>query len=127
MFAGDIKEKPERLPFDVLKQRIREEENKGNDEVARLYRTEYHRKFAIAFGSLIFGILGIALGIRPTRAVKSGSFVFTLLFVGLYWTFVMSARSFATHGWIHPGLAMWLPNLLFLTLSGFLLYRTNRQ
>lgn len=121
----DRKEKPKRFPFWLLKQRIKEEEEKKNVANVRVYRAEYHRRFAVAFASLVFALLGVSLGIKPARSVKSGSFVYTLIFVGAYWTVVMIGHSFAIRGWIYPGIAMWLANFLFLSFSIRLLYRSS--
>ncbi len=122
----DIKEKPRRLPLAILKQRIEEEEKKGNTPNFRVYKTEYYRKFAVAFAGLVFGLLGISLGIKPTRSVKSGSFIYTILFVGAYWTLLMVGHTLAVKDWLSPMLGMWLGNILFFGLAIFLLYRTNR-
>lgn len=122
----DTKEKPQWLSLGRLKERIAEEEHKGNLEKARSYKSEYHRKFSVAFANFIFAILGIAFGMTPTRMVRSGSFVYTLLFVGAYWTVYLAGRSLTIKGFFPPVVAMWLPNGLFLILSGFLLHRTSR-
>lgn len=127
IFKVDTKEKPGRLAFSLLKEKMKEAKDTGNIRKYRLYHTEYHRKFAIAFASFIFAILGVALGIKPTRSVKSGSFIYTLLFVGIYWFFFMFGNSLSMKGSLPSGLAMWLPNIIFLLFSGFLMYKTNRQ
>ncbi|MEK7790127.1 MAG: LPS export ABC transporter permease LptF [Deltaproteobacteria bacterium] len=122
----DTKEKPQWLSLPRLKERIVEEEQKGDLVKVRTYKAEYHRKFSIAFANFIFAILGIALGITPARMVRSGSFAYTLFFVGAYWTVYLAGRSLAVKGILPPHLAMWFPNVLFLSFSGLLLYRTSR-
>lgn len=122
----DTKEKPQWLSLPRLKERIVEEEKKGDLAKARTYKAEYHRKFSIAFANFIFAILGIALGITPARTVRSGSFAYTLFFVGAYWTVYLTGRSLAVKGILPPLPAMWFPNVLFLSFSGLLLYRTSR-
>jgi len=122
-----FKEKPQRIPIWLLKQRIKEAKAQGDVPKERLYRTEYHRKFSIAFSSLVFALLAISFGIKPTRSAKSGSFVFTLLFVVAYWAMVMLGRSLAVHGTLHPGIAMWMANFVFLSVACLLFYRTSKH
>ncbi len=127
MLKVDTKEKPHWLPLETLQQRISEEETKGNKKLALEFRVEYHRKFAVAFASFILAILGISLGIRPTRAVRSLSFVYTIILVGIYWGLYINARHLAISGVLSPALAMWSPNLIFTLLAGALLVRTSRK
>lgn len=121
------KEKPKRLPYWLLKQRIQEFKRAGNTYKYNRYRVELHRKYAVACASLIFALLGVALGVSPTRSVRSGSFIYTILFVGAYWALTMVGKSIAVNGWLHPGASMWMANTFFLGIAGFLLYRGNRQ
>ena len=127
MLKVDTKEKPHWLTLERLEQRISEEEAKGNKKMALEFRAEYHRKFAVAFASLILAVLGISLGIRPTRAVRSLSFVYTIALVGIYWGLYMNAKNLATSGLLPPALAMWSPNLIFSILAGIFLIRTSRK
>lgn len=127
MLKVDTKEKPHWLPLEKLQKRISEEETKGNKKLALEFRVEYHRKFAVAFASLILAILGISLGIRPSRAARSLSFVYTIILVGIYWGLYINARHLATSGVLHPAFAMWSPNLIFTFLAGILLIRASRK
>lgn len=122
----DTKEKAKWLSLEELEERILEEEHKGDLKKAREFKAEYHRKFSIAFVSIIFAILGISLGIKPTRAVRSLSFIYTIVLVGLYWMAYINMHHLAVSGILTPWLAMWLPNFLFLVLAIFLLFRANR-
>lgn len=127
MLQEDTKEKAKWLTIGRLKERIDEEEKKGNVKRAREFRAEYHRKFSIAVVSIIFAILGISLGIKPTRAVRSLSFIYTIILVGLYWAFYINMHHLAVSGVLSAWFAMWLPNFMFLAIALFLLYRANRR
>ncbi|MBI4041477.1 MAG: LPS export ABC transporter permease LptF [Deltaproteobacteria bacterium] len=127
IFQEDRKEKAKWLPLNKLLERSKELRQEGDLQKAREYESEFHRKFSMAFVSLIFAALGIALGIKPTRAVKSLSFIYTMIAVGVYWILYMNTKTLAISGLVPPALAMWLPNLLFGLLAGYLIYKTNRQ
>ncbi|OGQ17185.1 MAG: LPS export ABC transporter permease LptF [Deltaproteobacteria bacterium RIFCSPHIGHO2_02_FULL_40_11] len=127
LFEEDTKERAKWLSIPELRRRTKEEYEKGNLKKARDFESEFHRKFAVAFVSLIFAIIGVGLGIKSSRAIKSLSFVYTLLLVGAYWGLYINARNIAISGIIPPWLAMWLPNLLFLVLALYLVRRANRQ
>ena len=94
---------------------------------ARMLESEYYKKYSVAFVNIIFAVLGIALGIRPTRAVKSFSFVFTLLLVGVYWLLYMNAQRVAVLGTLPASVSMWVPNILYAAIAGYLIFRANRR
>lgn len=123
----DTKEKAKWLSLERLKERSAEEEKSGDIRRAREYSIEYHRRFAIAWVSLIFAIMGISLGIKPSRSVKSLSFVYTILLVGAYWVFFINMHNIAVSGHISPMVSVWIPNVVFFLLAIYLLYRANKR
>lgn len=77
-------------------------------------RIEWHKRMAIAVLCLVFGLLGIGLGVQTNkRAAKSSGFIISLIVIVTYWVIYITAEGLARSGQISPGLALWLPNISF--------------
>ncbi len=82
---------------------------------------ELQRKFSIPFACLAFAVLGVPLGIRPSRAVRSRGFLLSLAFIFLYYLLLTLGESLGERGVLPAAIAMWLPNILLTGLAlGFL-------
>jgi len=81
---------------------------------------EMHKKLTIPISCLVFGMIGIPLGIRPTRSVKSKGFVVGIFIVLAYYLLQISGDALAETGRLSPVIATWTPNVLF-GLSGIYL------
>ena len=84
------------------------------------YLVELHKKFSIPFASIVFILIGAPLGIMARKGGFTVSTVFSLVFFIIYWAFLIGGEEFADRGFMHPGLSMWLPNLV-LGLLGILM------
>lgn len=77
-------------------------------------RIEWHKRMAIAVLCLVFGLLGVGLGVQTNkRSAKSSGFIICLIVIVIYWVSYISAEGLARSGQIPPGLALWGPNFLF--------------
>ena len=82
------------------------------------FETEYHRRWALSFVSLVFAIVGVALGIQTNlRHGKSSGFVTAIFVIVLYWILYISAEGLAKSGSVPAFIAVWIPNLLFLAFG----------
>jgi lipopolysaccharide export system permease protein len=79
--------------------------------------TEYHKKFAIPFACLIFGILGVPLGITSRRSGKSRGFSVGIGVVLLYYVMQLAGDALGENGQISPVVGTWAPNVIFLTAA----------
>jgi hypothetical protein len=59
---------PKELTIDQLQSAIAAKRRNGKPVTAEL--VEYHRKFAIPFACVVFGLIAMPLGIQPARAVR---------------------------------------------------------
>lgn len=84
-------------------------------------RAELHGRFAFPFATLVFGVLAVPLGMQNRRSGKSGGFSVSIAVLLAYYVLLSLLRSLAERGGISPALAMWLPNIAFLSLGWFLL------
>ncbi|MDH5714065.1 MAG: LptF/LptG family permease [Candidatus Aminicenantes bacterium] len=88
---------------------------------------ELHKKFSIPFACLIFGILGLPLGIRLSRGGKSLCYIIGLIIFIVYWLFLINGEALGDRGDIPPFLGMWAANILFGALGIFLLFRRGKE
>ena len=86
------------------------------------YRTiiELHRKFSIPVACLVFGVIGLALGVTSRKDGKLASFVLGVGVIFAYYVIMFQAEAMAKAALISPHLAMWVPNI-GLGLAGLVL------
>jgi lipopolysaccharide export system permease protein len=83
---------------------------------------EVYRRFALPFACFIFVLVGMPLGIQNQRSGKGAGFSLSIGVILVYYLFQSAARALGEKSVIHPGLAIWLPNLIFL-VGGVYLFR----
>ena len=92
-----------------------------------LARVEIHKKFAIPFACIAFGVLGLPLGITNRRGGKSSGFSLSIAIILFYYVMINNGEHLASAGKVPPIVAMWAANLLLLGLGIYLLSRANRE
>src|SRR5262249_23850575 len=88
---------------------------------------EYHRKFAIPFACVVFGLIAMPLGIQPARAVKSRGFTVSLVVIFSYYILLSMGQGFAEQNRIAPALGLWLPTAALGCLGLVLFRRAGRE
>lgn len=96
-------------------------------DIYRLAWVEIHKKFAIPCASIVFGILGLPLGITNRRGGKSSGFSLSVGIILLYYVMIINGEHLAGAGKIAPAVGMWAPNLVLLALGIWALRRANRD
>ncbi len=92
-----------------------------------LARVEIHKKFAIPFACVVFGILGLPLGITNRRGGKSSGFSLSIGIILFYYVMINNGEALARTGRVSPMIGMWTPNILLLVIGIYLLFRANRD
>jgi len=92
-----------------------------------LAHVEIHKKFAIPFACLVFGVLGLPLGITNRRGGKSSGFSLSVVIILVYYIMLNNGEQLAATGKIQPWISMWTPNIILLALGIYLLGRANRE
>src|ERR1017187_254235 len=100
---------------------------KRRPEDRRLALTEVHKKFALPAACLVFGLIGLPLGIVNRRGGRAAGFAVSVAIVLLYYTLLATGEARAIEGRMSPALAMWLPNILLFAFGAFALYRVRRD
>jgi lipopolysaccharide export system permease protein len=90
-------------------------------------QVEIHKKFAIPFATLIFGYLGIAMGVLFRRGEKFVSIAVSIGIAIIYYVFLLAGEPLGKQGRISPFLSMWAANIFFAALAAFLLWKAAKE
>ncbi len=111
----------DKLTSPDLKQFISMEEMRGTEGL-NTYKVEYYRRIATPFSVVILTLLGAVVASRKTRGGSGLHLAFGIVAAA---TFVIMDRFsivFSSKGQLHPMLAAWLPNIIFMIIT-FFVYR----
>ena len=85
--------------------------------------TKIHEKLALAFTCFVFMLLGSSLGIITRRREKSINIGIAVLIIVCYYPMYIGFVALAMQEHIPPALALWLPNIIFGSIGGYLTYK----
>jgi len=91
----------------------------------RLAQVEIHKKFAIPFACIAFGVVALPLGLTNRRGGKSSGFSLSIVIILVYYVMINNGEDLARSGKVHPALAMWAANILLTSFGIYLLRRAN--
>src|SRR6266700_3580871 len=94
---------------------------------ARWYWIEFHRRLALPTACIVLALVGFPLGLSAKKGGKSAGFVLTIILVFGYYFVSLFGLSLARQGTVSPGVGVWLADVVFLGLGGFLLWRSERR
>lgn len=102
--------------------------NPATPHLARLkLQSELHSRFAFPFATLVFAVLAVPLGIQNRRSGKSSGFSISIAILLVYYLLLSLLRTLAEKGSIPPALALWIPNIAFLSLGWYLLRMSSLE
>lgn len=102
----------EQLTTPELKRYLDRQAQRGVANIKE-YSVEYNRRFSFPFSAFILTLIGVSLA---SRKVRGGMGLHLGLGIAISFAYIMFdtiSGSFAQGGSISPGLAVWLPNILF--------------
>lgn len=121
--ATEKKEKE--MTFRELAEKIKKS---GLKETAiRELAIELNKKLSIPFSCIIFGIIGVPLGIRESRTGKSRGFTVGLLVVLTYYMLQLGGEALAETGKLSPIIGVWSPNLILGAIGVYLFAMAVRE
>jgi lipopolysaccharide export system permease protein len=82
---------------------------------------EFNKTIATPFACIVFGIIGIPLGIRSHRTVKSRGFTVGIFIVFIYYIIRLGGEALAEMGRFSPFMGTWAPNIIFCMAGIYLL------
>ena len=83
---------------------------------------EIQKKFSIPFACLVFGLIGLALGVSNRRDGKLASFVIGVGVIFIYYVLLWLGQSLVRGHIVPPWVSAWTPNIV-LGGAGLLLFR----
>jgi LPS export ABC transporter permease LptG/LPS export ABC transporter permease LptF len=97
-----------------LGQLVATAQSAGRDQArAAPYWVELHKRFALPAAALVFVLVGFPLGVRSYRGGRAAALASSFAVVLSYYILSTSLEGPALNGRLPPGLAIWLPDLLF--------------
>ncbi len=84
--------------------------------------TEWHLRVSMAFGSLLFVMVGAPIGIRFARRDFLSAFMTCFLpIIAIYYPLMLGGVNMSKEGQLAPYMSLWLGNLLLLAGAAFVL------
>lgn len=88
---------------------------------------EYHKKFALSFAVIIFILIGIPLGMMTRTSGIGMAFSFSSIIFLIYYIALNGGEQLADKGQISPFIAMWISNIVFLSIAILLIMASIRE
>jgi lipopolysaccharide export system permease protein len=88
---------------------------------------EIHQRFAFPFACLVFGLLGVPLGVYWRRGGRSYGFVLSIVIVFLYYLFLNIGENLAKSGYLFAFMGIWMPNVILGVLGIYLFRKVARE
>ena len=109
------------MTYRELDDYIKQLKLQGSDEL-KLFLIEKNRRFASPFAVFILTLIGVSLSSRKVRGGIGMNIGIGLILSFSYILFLQFASQFSLKGNLGPGLAMWIPNILY-SIIAFILYK----
>ena len=78
----------------------------------RRAKVEYHKKFALPFACLAFGLIGVPLGLMVKRSGKMVGAGIGLMLILIYYLLLQFGQEAGRNEALPPSFAMWIPNIV---------------
>ena len=91
------------------------------NETLREMEIELHKKLSVPLSCLLFALIGLPLGIRAHRSIRSRGFAVGLAVVLIYYLLRLSGEALVETGRLSPILGAWAPSGIF-AVTGLLLF-----
>ena len=108
---------------------LMEETKAGRQDIEQLTaaKTEVNKRFSFSLASFAFALIGVPLAITAQRKETSIGFLLSLVVAFVYFFFIILANAVRENPKFHPELLIWAPNVLFISLGGYLFWRLGRR
>jgi len=98
----------------------------GNEKKIRKLEVRIQEKIALPFICLVFGLIGMGLGLRPKNNNRATSFGICVGLIFAHYLASFLTSSMGIWGILPPVIAAWLPNILGLVAGTLLLIQSSR-
>ncbi|WP_395716976.1 LptF/LptG family permease [Prosthecobacter sp.] len=97
------------------------------DVTRSLSLTELSKRYSFSLACFTFALVGVPLGVTAQRRETSSGFALSLATATVYLVFIILADTLNDTPAAMPHLIMWVPNVLFLGIGGWLFYKLSRK
>ncbi|NIM57798.1 MAG: LptF/LptG family permease [Candidatus Aminicenantes bacterium] len=91
------------------------------------YWVEINKKFALPFVCLIFGLLGLPLGVSTRKGGRTSGFTISLGIILIYYVLITAGEKMTMEGKLSPLLGIWGPNILLLLVGVYLFIQSLKE
>jgi len=113
------------MSIDEIRAKMEKMRQKGEDTTAQ--EIEIHKRYAIPFACIVFGLIGVPLGIQPRRSGRSHGFVFSILILLVYYISLTAFEILANRHAIPTITVGWAPNILFGAFGVYLVIKSANE
>ncbi len=115
---GKVNELIKTMPIEELNEFRDQQIAKGSDSI-KIIEVERHARFSYPLATFILTLIGVSVS---SRKVRGGTGFHIGLGIGLCFSYILFTRffeEFAKSGTMQPGLAVWIPNIIYLFVAIF--------
>lgn len=87
---------------------------------------EINRRFSLPMASFVFAIVGAPLGVQKQRSSSSIGFGLSVVIIFVYYAIMTFLEAMGKGHVLPPFLAVWLPNIIALSVGAYLIRRVDR-
>jgi len=91
------------------------------------FAVEWHKKFAIPFACIVFGLLGLSLSLGSKKEARSSAFALSIAVIFVYYILIRLGEQAGDTGMMTPFLAMWGANIVLGGIALLLLWLNLRE
>jgi lipopolysaccharide export system permease protein len=111
-----------------LPELIRKSRTPGlEEETIKEFIIEIHKKFTLPFACIVFGIIGVPLGISKHRSGKSRGFVIGLVVIMIYYVLQIGGEALGETGILAPAIGAWIPSTMGGVIGVYLLVTAAKE
>lgn len=87
---------------------------------------ELYQRVTVPLASLIFALIGVPLGLQPTRNSSSAGFAMSIIIIFIYYALMTMGNALARGNVLNPLLAVWIPNIVGLIAGCYLIKKASK-
>jgi len=91
------------------------------------FAVEWHKKFAIPFACIVFGLLGLSLSLGSKKEARSSAFALSIAVIFIYYVLIRLGEQAGDTGMMTPFLSMWGANLVLGVVAILLMWLNLRE
>ena len=120
-----IRNQQETMTNDELRDYIEKQKIRGSANL-KTFEVEYYKRFASPFAAFILSAIGVSISSRKRKGGMGMALGIGLALSASYILLQSISATFSINAGLHPALAAWLPNILFMFITIYLYRKAPR-